>query len=172
MRYSKQVIEDFLSDPKEELKRADHSIYVTLKYTRTTDVLKNTIKRLIAAFELATHRTLIDLQKNKKIAEVLPTPRKQANEIIQALPKLKEYLRLYDKLVKIDQAPYTKKEEYRKNVTLIAQITPEAKEEVNIEVLRQFFHKTVEYVEITQMICGELLATAMKKQARAKKGKK
>ena len=100
-----------------------------------------------------------------------PTPRKQSEEIIKALPKLKEYLRLYDKLVKIDQAPYTKKEEYRKNVALIAQITPEIKEEVNIEALRQFFHKTVEYVDITQMIRNEMIMAAMKKQARTRKKK-
>jgi len=169
MKYSKPVIDDFLSDPKEELKRADHSIYVTLKYTRTTDIIKNTIKRLIAACELATHRTLITLQKHKKIAEVPPTPRKQAEEILRAVPKVKEYLKLYDKLVQIDQAPYTKKEEYRKNVTLIAHITPETKEEVNIETLRQYFYKTTEYVEATRLLCNELMATAMKKETKRKK---
>jgi len=166
------VIDDFLSDPKEELKRADHSIYVTLKYTRTTDIIKNTIKRLISAFELATHRTLITLQKHKKISEVPPTSRKQAEEMLKTLPKLKENMKLYEKLVKIDQAPYTKKEEYRKNVALIAQITPETKEEVNIEVLRQFFQKTIEYVELTQMIQNELAAVAIKKEARITKKKK
>ena len=166
------MIDDFLSDPKEELKRADHSIYITLKYTRTTDVIKNTIKRLISAFEMATHRTLIILQQYKKIAEVPPTPRKQADEMLKAMPKIKEYLKIYDKLVKIDQAPYTKKEEYRKNVALIAQVTPDTKEEVNIEVLRQYFHKTVEYVEITQIAHNELVMTAMKKEARRKKKKK
>ena len=161
-----------MSDPKEELKRADHSIYVTLKYTRTTDVIKNTIKRLISAFELSTHRTLITLQRHKKISEVPPTPRKQAEEIVKALPKLKENMKLYEKLVKIDLAPYTKKEEYRKNVALIAQITPETKEEVNIEVLRQFFQKTIEYVELTQTIRSELAMVAMKKEARTTKKKK
>ena len=166
------MIEDFLSDPKEELKRADHSIYVTLKYTRTTDIIKNTIKRLISAFELATHRTLITLQKHKKIAEVPPTARKQSEEILKALPKLKDHIKLYEKLIKIDQAPYKKKEEYRKNVALIAQITPDAKEEVNIEVLRQFFQKTIEYVEMVQMIRSELATIALKKEARAKPKRK
>lgn len=163
------MIDDFLSDPKEELKRADHSIYVTLKYTRTTDVIKNTIKRLISAFELATHRTLITFQKHKKIPEVPPTPRKQADEMLQAMPKWKDYLKLYEKLVKIDQAPYTKKEEYRKNVALIAQLTPDTKEEVNMEALKNFFHKTVEYVELTQMIHNELEAIAMRREARQTK---
>ncbi len=166
------MIDDFLSDPKEELKRADHSIFVTLKYTRTTDVIKNTIKRLISAFELATHRMLITLQKHKKIPEVPPTSRKQSEEMLKVMPKWKDYLKLYEKLVKIDQSPYTKKEEYRKNVALIAQITPEVKEEVNMEALKQFFQKTVEYVEITQMVCSELTAMAMKKESRVKKKKK
>lgn len=169
MRLSKPVIDDFTSDPKEELKRADHSIYVTLKYTRTIDVIKNTIKRLITACELATFHTLISLQKNKKISEVPPTPRAQAEQILKALPKLKEYLRLYERLVKIDNAPYTKKEEYRKNVALLAQITPELKEEVNIDLLRQFFHKTAEYVDITQMIRQEL--TPKIKEPKKKKKK-
>ncbi|MDP1695190.1 MAG: hypothetical protein Q8L34_06655 [Candidatus Woesearchaeota archaeon] len=169
------MIDDFLSDPKEELKRADHSIYVTLKYTRTTDVIKNTIKRLISAFELSIHRTLITLQKHKKIPEVSPTPRKQAEDMLKIMPKWKEYLKLYEKLIKIDQAPYTKKEEYRKNVALIAQITPDTKEEVNMEALKNFFHKTVEFVEIAQVIRNELELLAMKKetkQAKAAKKKK
>lgn len=163
-----------MSDPKEELKRADHSIYVTLKYTRTTDIIKNTIKRLISACELATYHLLVSLQKRKKIPEVPPTPRKQAEVMLQGMPKLKEYLKLYEKLVRIDQAPYTKKEEYRKNVTLIAQVTPETKEEVNMETLRNMFHKTAEYVEVTQLMRNEMAAETLRREARkeAKKRKK
>ncbi len=40
------MIEDLEDSALQELKRADHLIYVTLKYTRTVDVIKNTIKRL------------------------------------------------------------------------------------------------------------------------------
>ena len=36
-----------------QLKRADHLLYVTLKYTRTVDVIKSIIKRLISAFDFA-----------------------------------------------------------------------------------------------------------------------
>ncbi len=34
---------------KEEIKRADHLMYVSLKYTRTVDILKSIIERLINA---------------------------------------------------------------------------------------------------------------------------
>ena len=35
----------------EELKRAEHLLYVSLKYTRTSDVMKSLIDRLIACFD-------------------------------------------------------------------------------------------------------------------------
>ena len=40
-----------LEEAFEELKRVDHLIYVSLKYTRTTDVLKNVIDRMITTAE-------------------------------------------------------------------------------------------------------------------------
>ena len=36
-----------LENAKEELKRIDHLIYVTLKYTRTVDVLLSVVERMI-----------------------------------------------------------------------------------------------------------------------------
>ena len=42
-----------IPEAKEELKRADHLLYVTLKYTRTADVIKNTIHRLLNAIDYA-----------------------------------------------------------------------------------------------------------------------
>ena len=39
------MMDDLVEGAKEELKRADHSIYITLKYTRTVDVIKNIIKQ-------------------------------------------------------------------------------------------------------------------------------
>ncbi|MEK7201541.1 MAG: hypothetical protein AAB737_02820, partial [Patescibacteria group bacterium] len=62
-------MEDLIEGAKEDLKRADHSIYVTLKYTRTVDVIKNVIKRLINACDLAMIEALEHLKKQKKIKE-------------------------------------------------------------------------------------------------------
>ena len=38
-----------LENAKEELKRVDHLIFVSLKYTRTVDVLLNVINRIISS---------------------------------------------------------------------------------------------------------------------------
>ena len=44
-------MDDALYDAEKELKRVDHLIYVSLKYTRTVDVFKNIIKRLISTID-------------------------------------------------------------------------------------------------------------------------
>ena len=58
------------SDARQELKRADHLLYVTLKYTKTTDVIKNAIRRLINACDYAIIDILERLKEKKKIDEV------------------------------------------------------------------------------------------------------
>ena len=39
----------YLEDAKDELKRADHLVFISLKYTRTCDIIRNTIERIINA---------------------------------------------------------------------------------------------------------------------------
>ena len=61
---------DYLEDrAQDELKRVDHLIYVSLKYTRTCDVMLNAMKRMISAFELGMNDLLYHYQEKKKIKE-------------------------------------------------------------------------------------------------------
>ena len=43
-------MKEALDNAKEELKRVDHLFYVSLKYTRTADMMRHLIERLINAF--------------------------------------------------------------------------------------------------------------------------
>ncbi len=134
-------------ESKEELKRADHSIYVTLKYTRTADVLKNTIKRLISALELGILEGLM-YAKDKKIIKEIPDSLKSKPDLLKKVFKqqdLTPYIDLYYLLRKIDKLPYTKREEYRKHVTLIAHEDGE-KIEVNVPVLTSYYKQTREFI--------------------------
>lgn len=140
-----------VSDAKEELKRVDHSIYVTLKYTKTVDVIKNIIKRLIVAFEFSIDELIQLLKAKRKIKEIPPGKRGKAEEISKRIPKVKEHMKIYLLLKKIDIAPFAKREEYRKHVTLIAKISLKDIKEVNIEVLRHYFAKTGESVDFPYM---------------------
>ena len=55
-------------DAKSELKRVDHLIYVSLKYTRTVDVFKSIIERLINSYGFLIEGILASLKDRKKIA--------------------------------------------------------------------------------------------------------
>ena len=72
-----------IPEAKEELKRADHLIFVSLKYTRTMDVLESIVKRLIKCLEFGLEGLLQLLKKKKKIKEI-PTSYKEKIEVTRA----------------------------------------------------------------------------------------
>lgn len=128
---------DEIEDSKEEeLKRADHLLYVTLKYTRTVDVMKNIIKRLISAFDFAVTETLIKYKIKPSDIALL-----RFKQLEKKVKEVKKYNSFYLLLRKIDKAKFTGREEYRKNVTLII---PNL--EINVELLKEYFEKTKEFV--------------------------
>ncbi len=132
--------------PEEELKRADHLVYVSLKYTRTCDIMKNAVKRLISAFELAMTEYLEHLRKNKKIEEVPASVKERAIEVKRMIGNpVQKYMTLYNLLKRIDKAEYTATEEFRKNVTLT---TKEPKPLlVKVENLYEYLETTKAFVK-------------------------
>ena len=82
--------------PEGELRRADHLIYVSLKYTRTCDVIKNAIKRLLSAFDLMFVDYLEKMKYEKKIEEV-PSTRKERSDMFKGFlgNSVKKYMALY-----------------------------------------------------------------------------
>lgn len=134
---------------REELKRADHSLYVSLKYTRTVDIMKAIIKRLINAFDLASLELLEFLKIKKKIKHVPAITLQRAELVKEKFKHLSEHIQFYFFLRSIDKAEYAKREEYRKNVTLIAFVDGK-RLEINVEKLHNFYQKTAEYVTLVE----------------------
>jgi hypothetical protein len=138
-----------LDEAKEEIKRADHMLYVTLKYTRTIDVIKNIIARLANAYDNAAIHALEVLKLKKKIKAIPLTPVSRA-ELLRDLYKkdliILDSLNNYFFLRKVARAEFTKKEEFRKNVTLTVMHNDEAIE-VNIKVLEEYYNKTREFID-------------------------
>lgn len=139
------MLEDFEENAEEELKRADHLIYVTLKYTKTADVIRNTIQRLINSMDYSVMECLVYL-KVKNISDV---PRMRMEQLIEKLPKLKEYAEFYFMLRRIYNAKFDKKEEYRKNVTLLTE-----EGDVNIDLLKDFFSRAKNFVKMMEDYCN------------------
>src|SRR3989344_7566186 len=119
------MLED-IESAQGELQRADHMIYVTLKYTRTGDVIKNIVERLVGSMNY-TITDMLEYAKSKNKLKEVPTSDIAKLELLNTVLKplfaknkaLKEQIDLYMVLKRVSKMPFTVREEYRKNVTLI-----------------------------------------------------
>ena len=140
-----------LNNAKEEIKRADHLMFVSLKYTRTVDVIKSLIDRLISTIDncmLAINEHL----KDKKKISIIPRSPGSRVEIIKDNIKndtLNEYIDFYTLLKKISRAEFTCYKEYRRKVTMRAKV--DGKElEVNLDAVRLYYDKTKELIPFVE----------------------
>ena len=137
---------------KEEMKRADHLMYVSLKYTRTVDVLKSIVERLINAFDFGLDAFFEKLKEQKKIAEIPTIPKVKADTLKKLAEDdyhLKNFLRLYLLLRKINKAEFSRAREYRRHVTMTA-FLEDAEIEITIDIIFDYFDKTKEFLEYVQ----------------------
>jgi hypothetical protein len=147
------MIEEENINAREELKRADHLIYVSLKYTRTVDVIESVIVRLMSAQQMTIDALLEWLEKKKKLKKIdFSKPYKIKIDLIREKMKKDEtvinLLDFYDYLTKIMKADHIKKEEFRKNVRLIAHDkNGNVIQEVGIEVLKEYYRKANDQID-------------------------
>lgn len=146
MESSVHVIEDLSETAREELKRADHSIFVSLKYSRTIEVMKNTIKRLISAYDLALLEVCEHLKTKKKIPAVPSIAKLRADTVLKLYPQLKKDIQFYFALKEIDKASFTKQEEYRKNVAFNITLNNKP-HSINIDLLKSYYNQTVAFID-------------------------
>src|SRR3989338_9216819 len=144
------LIEDNQNKALEEIKRADHLVHVTLKYTRTADVIKNIIERLINSFDFTFLGYLLYLKDKGKLRQI-PVSSKARLELFKKefKGKAKIYLNLYTLMKSIFNAEFGKKEEFRKHVTLISYLNRRTVN-VDIPVITDYYYKTREFFALVQ----------------------
>ncbi|MBR9691244.1 hypothetical protein GOV06_00495 [Candidatus Woesearchaeota archaeon] len=143
-------MKDYLDSLKSELKRADHLFYVSLKYTRTVDVIRSVIERLLNAFDVGMEGLLMKVKKRRKSFDVPIQPRKRCEllkEVFSDDEKLIKFVDFYLEMRDIIQAKYDKSSEYRRKVTMTSHLSPDNVVEVNIDLLLEFYNKTREFEE-------------------------
>jgi len=117
-------MKESLDQAKEELKRVDHLIYVSLKYTRTVDVLLSIVDRMINAYEFGIDALLKKALEDKEIGE-LPDRAPLKAEVVKKLyndPVIKENIVTYLLFRKLKNVEYEKSEEFRRHVTMTSEI--------------------------------------------------
>ena len=100
---------------------ADHLFYVSLKYTKTCDVIMNLIIRWRKMIETAIDSMLKHAKKKKKIKAISPHPLGKIEQIKKLFKKDKDFLKvieLYEMFRKIEGLRKERIGEFRKNVAL------------------------------------------------------
>ena len=142
-------MKDSLDAAIEELKRVDHLIYVSLKYTRTTDVLKNVIERMITTCNCLINAMGEHAKQSGKIKNIPDLPMMKCKELKRLYPQdeiVTTFLDFYILLRTINKAEYSSINEYRRHVTLIAQLE-EGEYHIHIDKVTEFYKNLKKYLE-------------------------
>ncbi len=142
----------------QELKRVEHLFWVSLKYTRTVDVIKNVIDRIINCFDHGLD-AILKYAKEKKLISAVPTNAGlKCDLLMSTFPQnieLNDYVEFYLKMRKLSRADYTKREEYRRHVTMIATVDKTGIVEVNIDTLKEDYEKTRRFLTFVKKMINE-----------------
>jgi len=118
---------------EKEMRAAQHLLYVSLKYTKTCDVMLNLINRWKNTVDICTELLLNRLKKKKVIKAIPIAPKLKVDLLLKVFKRediAKEALNLYSFFRKIPSAKLVKEHEFRKNVSLTVINT----EEVSIDL--------------------------------------
>ena len=147
-----------LQDAVEELKRVDHLIYVSLKYTRTVDVIINILNRMVDGYSYLVNALIAYGESEKKITDDPPTSAIERAELVKTAFQddiaIVDNMELYLLLRKLLRAKNVEREnEYRRHVTMKTII--EGREEiVNIDIITNYFLFQRDFLQKVQKLLG------------------
>ncbi len=131
---------------------ADHLLYVSLKYTKTCDVIINLILRWRRMIEKSIDALLKHAKKKKKISTVPVNPVKKVDTIRELFKDDKnvlEVMEMYEMFKKIEDLRKERIGEFRKNVAL--KVFYRGKEiNINLEKLKQYADKLEKFISTTK----------------------
>jgi len=131
---------------------ADHLLYVSLKYTKTCDVIINLLLRWKKMIETSINEMLKHAKKKKKISSISLNPIGKIEQIRKLFKKdknLLEVIDMYEMFRKINELRYERIGEFRKNVTL--KVFYKGKEvNINLEELKNYAEKLEKFISTTK----------------------
>jgi len=131
---------------------ADHLLYVSLKYTKTCDVIVNLILRWRKMIEKSIDAILKQAKKKRKISSIPDNPKGEI-ELIKKLMKkdqnFVEVIEMYEMFRKIEELKKERIGEFRKNVTL--KVFYKGEEiNINLEKLKIYADKLEKFITSTK----------------------
>jgi len=131
---------------------ADHLLYVSLKYTKTCDVIMNLLLRWKRMIETSIDKILEHAKKKKKIPSISTNPLGKIEQVKKLFKKDKNFLEvieLYEMFRKIKELRTERIGEFRKNVTL--KVFYQGKEiNINLEILKEYAEMLERFISTTK----------------------
>ncbi len=147
-----------LHDAVEELKRVDHLIYVSLKYTRTVDVIINILNRMVDCYAFLVDALIKHAEEQKRWAGEVPGSAIEKADLVKELYKddvtIQDNIDLYLLLRKLLRAKNVEREnEYRRHVTMKT-IIDGREEIVNIDIITNYYLFQRDFLQTVQKMLG------------------
>lgn len=131
---------------------ADHLLYVSLKYTKTCDVIMNLILRWRKMIETSINEILKHAKKKKKIPSIPLNPVGKIESATKLFKKDKDFLGvidMYKMFRKIEELRKERIGEFRKNVTL--KVFYKGEEiNINLEKLKIYADELEKFISTTK----------------------
>ena len=134
-----------------ELKAAQHLLYVSLKYTKTGDVILNLMYRWQQMIEHAVDRMLEKARKKKLVKELPIAPKLKIALLAQLLKKesvVIETLHLYSFFRRVNTLEHVKEHEFRKNVAL--RVIDDTEVVIDVEKLKEWQALLENFIKFTR----------------------
>jgi len=127
---------------------ADHLLYVSLKYTKTTQVMENLIKRWVSLTEMIIEKLLEKSKKDKKISKIPEAPILKIKMVKNKYrdKEIKEAMELFLFFRKIPELEKTREGEFRKNVALTVKFKGEWTR-IDLDKLKEYNEKMEDFLE-------------------------
>ncbi len=141
----------------EEKIRADHLLYVSLKYTKTCDVIFNLLLRWRRMIEISIDEILKHAKTKKKISAIPASPLEKDAAVKKVFKDDKDFLEvieLYEMLRKIEDLRKERIGEFRKNVTLRVIYRGE-EVNINLDTLKDYAAMLEKFISTTKQFLSK-----------------
>ena len=142
-------IENLYLTAVQELRRIEHIIFVTLKYTRTVDVLKSIVSRMIEMIDYMLDLLLESYKFKGDIESYQKSPGLKVDQIrnLTEDDKISGMLDFYLLLRKASRAEYETINEYKRHVGMVMQKPDGSELIINIDTVTQYYHDLKECLD-------------------------
>ena len=146
-----------MEDIIQEKISADHLLYVSLKYTKTCDVIMNLILRWRKMIDVSIDEMLKHAKKKKKIKIIPANPVQKIEQIKKLFKNDKNFLTAidtYEMFKKIEELRKERIGEFRKNVCL--KVMYKGKEiNINLEKLKEYAEMLENFISSTKQFLSK-----------------